>query len=100
MFRVVAITLVPLFLLGALELALRVAGYGYPTSFFLRLDLDSNEATEGTPALPPDRMLRGIRQPECATNADPHVPLGLRLLSSSHVAPDVRISQVVEQLHE
>ncbi|PYM15179.1 MAG: hypothetical protein DME18_04920, partial [Verrucomicrobia bacterium] len=36
MFRVVAITLVPLFLLGALELALRVAGYGYPTSFFLR----------------------------------------------------------------
>ena len=36
LFRVVAITLVPLFLLGALELALRVAGYGYPTSFFLR----------------------------------------------------------------
>ncbi len=62
--------------------------------------VDSNEATEGTPALPPDRMLRGIRQPECATNADPHVPLRLRALSSSHVAPDVLVGQVGEQLHE
>ncbi len=35
LFRLVAATLVPLLLLGALELALRVAGLGYPTSFFL-----------------------------------------------------------------
>src|SRR6267378_13812 len=33
-FRAAALVLVPLILLGALELGLRVAGYGYPTSFF------------------------------------------------------------------
>jgi len=35
LFRFCALTLVPLFLLGGLELALRVGGYGYPASFFL-----------------------------------------------------------------
>jgi tetratricopeptide (TPR) repeat protein len=33
--RLAAVTLVPLFLLGLLELGLRVAGYGYPTRLFL-----------------------------------------------------------------
>lgn len=33
--RLAAATLVPLFLLGVLELGLRVAGYGYPTQLFL-----------------------------------------------------------------
>lgn len=36
LFRFAAVTLVPLFLLGGLELALRLAGYGYPTDFFLK----------------------------------------------------------------
>ena len=33
--RLAAITLVPIFLLGLLELGLRLAGYGYPTRLFL-----------------------------------------------------------------
>jgi tetratricopeptide (TPR) repeat protein len=36
-FRLAAMTLVPLLLLTGLELGLRVAGYGYPTDFFLPL---------------------------------------------------------------
>lgn len=35
-FRLVALTSVPLLCLGMLELGLRVAGFGYPTSFLLR----------------------------------------------------------------
>jgi len=35
MFRLVAIVLVPLFIVGGIEWALRLAGYGYPTSFYL-----------------------------------------------------------------
>jgi tetratricopeptide (TPR) repeat protein len=34
--RFLAMILVPLVVLGSLELALRLAGYGYPTDFFLR----------------------------------------------------------------
>lgn len=34
LFRILAMTLVPLLLLGGLELVLRLAGYGHPTTFF------------------------------------------------------------------
>jgi tetratricopeptide (TPR) repeat protein len=34
LFRLLAVTLAPLLVLGAAELVLRLAGYGYPTSFF------------------------------------------------------------------
>src|SRR5947208_9832557 len=36
--RLALMLLGPVFLLGALELALRVIGYGYPTSFFIKTD--------------------------------------------------------------
>jgi tetratricopeptide (TPR) repeat protein len=36
LFRIAALMLVPLFLLGTLELVLRIGGYGYPTSFLLK----------------------------------------------------------------
>ena len=36
LFRLLALTGVPLLLLGGIELALRVAGYGQPTAFFVR----------------------------------------------------------------
>lgn len=36
LFRLLAVFVVPALLLGGLELALRLAGYGYPTSFFVR----------------------------------------------------------------
>ncbi len=39
MFRVCAAILIPLLGFGALELGLRVAGYGYPTSFFVRAEI-------------------------------------------------------------
>lgn len=39
-FRLAAIFVVPLLLLGVLELALRLAGYGYPTSFFVAKTLN------------------------------------------------------------
>lgn len=41
--RLSAATLVPLLLLGVLELGLRVAGYGYPTSYFLRSRIDGQD---------------------------------------------------------
>jgi tetratricopeptide (TPR) repeat protein len=34
-FRIAALTLIPLLLLGVLELALRLVGFGYPASFYL-----------------------------------------------------------------
>src|SRR4051812_18033773 len=34
LFRIAAAVLLPLFVLGALEIGLRVAGYGYRTTFF------------------------------------------------------------------
>ena len=37
LFTLVALLLVPLLLLGILEAGLRLAGFGYPTSFFLRV---------------------------------------------------------------
>ncbi|HEY3932461.1 MAG TPA: hypothetical protein VGM58_08840, partial [Verrucomicrobiae bacterium] len=33
-FRICAAVLIPLFLLGGFEVALRIIGYGYPTKFF------------------------------------------------------------------
>ena len=36
LFRVAALTVVPVILIGGLELVLRVIGYGYPTDFFLK----------------------------------------------------------------
>lgn len=41
--RLVAATLVPLFLLGILELGLRVAGFGYPTCLFRPLKIGGRE---------------------------------------------------------
>ena len=41
--RLAAATLVPLFLLGTLELGLRLAGYGYPTRFFLPRTIGGKE---------------------------------------------------------
>lgn len=36
LFRITALLVVPTLLLGGLELTLRIAGYGYPTSFFVQ----------------------------------------------------------------
>jgi tetratricopeptide (TPR) repeat protein len=41
--RFSAMILVPLVVLGSLELALRLAGYGYPTDFFLRTRIDGHD---------------------------------------------------------
>src|SRR5260370_36351979 len=43
LFRIAAMVLVPLVLLGALEAALRLAGYGYPTSFFKPIRIGGEE---------------------------------------------------------
>jgi tetratricopeptide (TPR) repeat protein len=43
LFRIIAATVVPLLLLGALELALRIGGFGYPTSFFLRTKINGED---------------------------------------------------------
>jgi hypothetical protein len=43
LFRLVALVGLPAILLGGLELGLRVAGYGYATSFFLRTRLEGRE---------------------------------------------------------
>ena len=42
-FRLVAAAVVPVLVLGLLEIALRLAGYGHPTSFFLRTTGGGNE---------------------------------------------------------
>ncbi len=41
--RLAAMLLAPLLAFGALELALRAAGYGYPTSFFVRTRIDGRD---------------------------------------------------------
>jgi hypothetical protein len=43
LFRLIAATVIPLLLLGVLELVLRVSGFGYPTSFFLRSKIDGQD---------------------------------------------------------
>jgi tetratricopeptide (TPR) repeat protein len=42
-FRIVAAILIPLLVVGGLEAGLRLAGYGYPTSFFLRTKIAGQE---------------------------------------------------------
>lgn len=43
MMRLAAITLVPMLVLGAMEMGLRVMGYGYPTSYFLPSKIDGQD---------------------------------------------------------
>jgi tetratricopeptide (TPR) repeat protein len=43
LFRLTGLVLVPLLLLGGLELGLRMAGYGFPTSFFKKIVIGSQE---------------------------------------------------------
>jgi tetratricopeptide (TPR) repeat protein len=43
LFRILAATLVPLLVLGALEISLRLAGYGHSTRFFVRTTIDGKE---------------------------------------------------------
>ncbi len=62
--------------------------------------VEAHEAAEKTPPLPPNGVLGGIREPECTTDAEPHVPLPLRIHGSSQVAPDVRVGQMSNQLHK
>jgi hypothetical protein len=42
-FRMVALVVLPLLLLGGVEAALRLAGYGYPTSFFKKVRVGQND---------------------------------------------------------
>ena len=59
-----------------------------------------HEAAEGPAPFPPIGLHRGIRKPKCAADADPHVPFRLRIDSSSHVTPDIRVGEMGQQLHE
>jgi tetratricopeptide (TPR) repeat protein len=43
LFRIVAVVFIPLLAVGVLELGLRLLGYGYPTSFFLRTKIGGEE---------------------------------------------------------
>jgi tetratricopeptide (TPR) repeat protein len=43
LFRIFAVVLIPLLAAGVLELGLRLFGYGYPTSFFLRAKIGGQE---------------------------------------------------------
>lgn len=43
LFRMIAILLVPALTLGILEVALRVAGYGYPASYFVKSRIDDRD---------------------------------------------------------
>ncbi|MGC3957362.1 MAG: tetratricopeptide repeat protein [Verrucomicrobiota bacterium] len=43
LFRFMAAVLIPLLLFGTLELALRLVGFGYPTSFFVRTKIDGEK---------------------------------------------------------
>jgi tetratricopeptide (TPR) repeat protein len=43
LFRIFAAILVPLLIVGGLELGLRLSGYGYPTSFFLRTKINGQD---------------------------------------------------------
>ena len=42
LFRLAALTLVPLLFLGTVELALRIGGYGYPTRFLLKREINGH----------------------------------------------------------
>jgi tetratricopeptide (TPR) repeat protein len=43
LFRIFAVILVPLVIVGGLEAGLRLFGYGYPTSFFLRTQINGQD---------------------------------------------------------
>ena len=43
LFRLLALFVVPLVLLGSVEIALRLAGYGYPTGFFKKIHRDGKD---------------------------------------------------------
>jgi len=43
LFRFCAVILVPLVIVGGLELGLRLSGYGYPTSFFLQIKINGQD---------------------------------------------------------
>ncbi|HXB60976.1 MAG TPA: tetratricopeptide repeat protein [Candidatus Acidoferrales bacterium] len=43
LFRIFAAILVPLMIVGGLELGLRLSGYGYPTNFFLRTKINGQD---------------------------------------------------------
>lgn len=43
LFRIFAAILVPLMIVGGLELGLRLSGYGYPTGFFLRTKINGQD---------------------------------------------------------
>jgi len=43
LFRCCAAILIPLAIFGGLELGLRLFGYGYPTSFFLRCEINGQD---------------------------------------------------------
>ncbi len=42
-FRLLTIVVIPALLLGTVELALTVAGYGYPTSYFVKSCIDDKD---------------------------------------------------------
>ncbi len=49
LFRLLSLTVIPLILLGTVEFGLRLAGFGYPTSFFLRSNIgDRNVLVENS----------------------------------------------------
>ena len=43
MFRFLTICLVPAFIIGSMELALKVSGYGYPTSYFVKSRINDQD---------------------------------------------------------
>ncbi len=64
--RLCAVVLIPTLLLGALELVLRVAGYGYPTSFFVHSRIEGRDfyvtnEKFGFRFLPPAQIRRPLR---------------------------------------
>ena len=96
--RLSAMILVPLLVFGSAELALRLAGYGYPTSFFLRTRIHGQEfyvpnakftyrffsATQARPSLPilmaadkPTNAYRIFLFGESAANGDPDPTFGM-----------------------
>jgi tetratricopeptide (TPR) repeat protein len=98
LFRFSAMILAPLVVIGGVELALRLAGYGYPTNFFLRTRIHGHEfyvpnakftfrffsATQARPTLPirmaadkPTNTYRIFLFGESAANGDPDPTFGM-----------------------
>src|ERR1035437_9197015 len=107
LFRLSAMILGPLVVFGSVELALRLAGYGYPTSFFLRTRIHGQEfyvpnakftfrffsAAQARSSLPiqmaANKSSNGYRIflfGESAANGDPDPSYGVgRLIGRAHV---------------